>query len=169
MTNSTNVNEWGVWQTANSTATSFASKVATATAPTDGATGVRELSRTTGIVANNIMLMPFGTDAANETFKMRVIGWSKTESLYIPCILYEFTCTLGSATGVANHKPVNTDLFADTITLDSGNADVDATILSTADDTMCYAICDLKGFSLVEIIFNRNSSSASCNTLYRLV
>lgn len=129
---------------------------------------------------NRVILVFFGTSAADQTFKARLIGWRyctdrnadmvKTTSLWIPVTLAEFTVTLGTSPGLAGAIVDNTNFFADTIALSgtSGNDDISIDIVSPADNTIAHVVADLKGFQKYEVTFDRNSSAASANGLVAL-
>ena len=100
----------------------------------------------TGKVASQIRVIPFGDDAANETFNGRVIHWAKDQAkgVWIPTELVTFAVTLGAAT------LVNTEFFADTIVYTSGIAEADLTIVSPADDTRAWLLLDIMGADKIE-------------------
>lgn len=166
----TEVNEFVELLASNSTATAFAANAPTVTEPTGA--GIVDLARAAGRVHNNVLLVPFGAGSANDTFDVRVSGWSKVGTLWVPVVLAEFECTLGATTGVAATAVLDTELFCDTIALDtaySALAGVSASVVSPANDTVCHALLDLKGFSKVEIEFDRTAGATACNCLYRLL
>lgn len=153
------------WQkalSANSTSASFTARVPTITQPSG--TGV--LSVPSGMT--RLLLMPFGTDAANETGKIQAWGWSAIRSatgkkvLWIPRPICEFTLTLGTAAGVAGTEVDENQLFADTLVADKG-VGVDYDFL---DNTTTMLSMTLLEDALVELQFSLNSSSASLNSLY---
>lgn len=129
---------------------------------------------------NVVLVIPFGTDTADQTFKFRLIGWrlaverdseeKLATAIWIPVTLGEFTATLGTSPGLAGTVIGSTQLFADTIALSgtSGNDDIDISITSPADNTIAHVKVDLAGFQKLEITFDRNSSAASCNALIAL-
>lgn len=151
--------------TTNSTAASFASKVPTTTAPSGA--GVLTLP-VTQIMPAQLSLIFYGTDADNETFKSRVIGWKLVGTLYIPILLAEVTCTLSATTGVAAATILNTEFFADTIVLTAGTPAGSSVVFSPTGELVAHLLVDLEGFSIVEITFDMNSSAASANALYAL-
>ena len=103
----------------NSTATDFTAKIPTTTEPTG--TGVFRLTDVTygvgvdGKVPDRILLLPYGGNASNDIFNMRVWGWSPTYGpdfsnvvIYVPVLLVELACTLGNndATALGEHEVV---------------------------------------------------------------
>ena len=153
---------WQKLLSANSTSASFTARVPTLTQPTG-----------TGVVAvppgmTRVIVMPFGTDAANETGKLQLWGWSAVRSpsggkvLWIPRPICELTATLGTAAGVAGSEVDENQLFADTLVADKG-VGVDYDFL---DNTTAMLSASLIEDALLEVQFSLNSSSASLNTLY---
>lgn len=159
------VTQYAKLLTTNSTAASFASKVPTTTAPSGA--GVLSLP-VTQIVPMRMALIFYGTDAGNETFKSRVIGWKLVSTLYIPVVLAEVTCTLSDAVGVADAVVINTERFVDTIALTSGYPAGSSVVFSPTGELIGHLLVDLEGFSIIEVTFDMNSSAASANALYAL-
>lgn len=147
----------------NSTDASYPSKLPTLTQPSGA--GVINPPRTGEYSRGVMQIIPYGTDAADEVFGVRVIGWRQTAGeLYIPIKLAELTCTLGTAVGVATADVDENQLFADTIAVAFGNDGVDVENLSPADNTVASAIVDTKGCPYIEILFDMDSA-ASGNAL----
>lgn len=147
---------------------SFGTLKSTKTKPSGN--GVIELAPDGGgLVALAIMLKFFGTDANDETFKVRVWGWDRLEQSdgtfsWENALLAEFSCTLGNLAGTAGCGITATDFEVDTITLTEG----DATISSNgADIRGAFAIIGNCGFKLLQIEFDDDSSAATMNALYR--
>lgn len=168
----TRCNQFAKFCSANATDASYPSKIATTTTPTGG--GVVDLSCTSNVYGtmgpSSLLVIPFGTGSDNNTFKMRLYGWrycliSGSTTLYIPTILCAFTCTLSAAVGVASATLVATERFADTLTADAMNP-ASVTLVSNALDTPAHFVVDVKGFTMVEATFDRNSSATACNALY---
>lgn len=143
------------WET-NSTDTSFSQKLPTTTEPTGE--GIFEPEH------NLTLLMPYGTDGENETFDMRVYGWTQINSLWIPARVFSVTCTLAALTldGVAGEVVDDDDIFCDTIASLVGDSDVK--LVSNGDSDVSYLIFDHGGFRKLEIDFDR-VTAASCNAL----
>lgn len=123
--------------------------------------------------ANCLRLMPFGAGADNSTFSMRVIGWSAAglsgpTGLWIPTILAEFACTLSGMVGLSGKVITDTERFADTITLTTGNSGVDVSLISPANDTAAHALIDLKGVQKVEVVFQLGTATGA-NALYHVL
>lgn len=161
----------------NSTATTWASKVPTATKPTgDGVVNLYDgnlgLARE-GLVPKFMQLVPYLTDANNESMGVRVYGWSRTTgvgstTLWIPQLLVDLVVTAGNiAAGTeigANH------FIADTITLNKG--DSQASIISPANDTPASCLFHMRGCEIIEFDFNVDTSltdGAAANCFWRVM
>lgn len=156
----------------NSTASSFASRAETLTRPVHSSTqGIIEMSPGGGAGPNGLMLLFFGTDANNENFNARILGWDYSllagVEVWNFVVLCQFAVTLGNIAGVAGGEVSATGFVADTIALTYGNDDVSVDITSPANDVRAHAILDTKGCRIVEVQFDMNSSAASANCLYR--
>lgn len=168
----------------NSTATSFSVPSATKTKPSGE--GVLYLADYAGAdVPPKAKILVFGTDDANETGKARVIGWNRVlhtssdnsdSTLWVPFEILEVTATLGAMPGIAGTLVDENQLFADTMTVDSepvSTADTTndgaSEFLSPADDKAAWVKFCTYGAELLEVIFDRNSSSASLNALIQLL
>lgn len=163
-------------------APNIVSRAATTTAPTVGDT-VDGSSNVAGAVINvaenppssawqNLILFPYGGDAANETMLIRVYGWGKFGSFWLPTMLAQATCTLGNVPGVDGSAVENELFFADTIVVSTPASSDDARAVSPATDSVAdvagHLVVKTKGFRWLEILFALNSSSASNNALYGL-
>lgn len=159
----------------NSTASAFTAKIPVATEPSGS--GVFDLFdadlglATNTYVPSSIELIPFGTDANNETFDMRLWGWTKVHlsSLWIPQLLAEFNVTLGNIDGsaiAASH------FMMDTIALVDGSAETTRVdLVSTANDTTGSVSVNLRGVRYIEFDFDSAGASpaAAMNCYWRVV
>ena len=148
--------------TTNSTAASFTQPVSTLTEPT--ADGVVDLAKD-GLVTNNqIKLLPFGVGSATQTFNLRVVGWTTvrnaTVTQWVPFTLCELVCTLCTATGVATAPVTDTNKFCDTITLTTGNANVDNSIVSPGSNQIAHAVIDVKGCAKIQVLIDVVSATS---------
>lgn len=159
------------WLTANSTDASLTAKIATATEPTGA--GVVDL---TGRRYRKIRVMPFGVGSDNQTYTIRVIGWSQVGStssstlIWVPSLLAAYTVQLCALVGVAGGAVLDTDRFSDTLTLVSvqGTDAQGTTKVAPANDTSsAYFICELNGAQKVEVSFAQVTTT-SANALYEL-
>lgn len=162
-------------RSSNATDSAFASKVPTSTKPSG--TGVITLM--TNVpgqpIPNLIEVCAYAVANNNDTFNFRVIGWKQlgsdpNTSLWVPRTLAEIACTVGTAAVAASGKDLlTTELFADTMSLTVGNANVTVNIVSPADNTIAYASIDIQASPIVEIIFDDGTGgSGGMNALYDL-
>lgn len=155
---------------ANSDATAFSNPAASLAEPSGAS--VTDVVGEPGVSApNRLVVIPFGTDAENETFDMRVFGYDSSGTsvgLWVPLLLCDVTCTLGAAAGVGSGLVTDSELFADTITVNTGNEDVDVWAVSNAEDMVAHFVVDLKGCRKVAWAFDM-TGAASGNALYKFV
>lgn len=159
--------EWVELLTSNSTAASFTALAATATEPTGA--GVIDLPLTGDAVNSFLQLIFFGAGADNSTFDARVSGWSKVDTLWVPTPLVEVSCTLGAAVGVASQAVLDTERFADTLSLAaaySGLAGSLATVVSPAGDLVARLLLDLQGFRKFQVQFDMTGATSG-NAIYK--
>jgi hypothetical protein len=104
---------------------------------------------------------------------MRALGWRQITNtlgtLYIPIVLCEVACTLGSATGIAGAPVLNTELFVTTITLTTGNNNVDVDFISPGSNLIGSVMLNVKGCPIVETEFAITASTTSMNCLYAVL
>lgn len=156
--------------TANATDTSFAAKIPTTIKPS-GSGVLKTGSESGNDACNAIKITPFCDLASdNDTFDMRVIGWSKVDgssskAIWYPVILCQVACTCGAITGVAGAIVTSTERFCDTIGDPTiGNKNVDVSVVSpTGDASPAHIVVDTKGCELVEIIFDNGTDAAGAN------
>ena len=178
-----NVEQWARLLATNTTQNSTASKIPAATKPAAGpVTGgaVIDLGAGhAGQVKSILQLMIFGSGSDNNTTVCKVYGWNVDGGgTWIPSLLADLTATLSSTQaglGTGSTTTLNTtDYLADTLSLASGfNNNTSIEFTSPGGDaanlSAAVAQVDLKGFSLVEIQFNRGSQATDSNALYRLL
>jgi hypothetical protein len=174
--------KWRVARSVNQTSAAFVAKIPTITEPTGDAgtaTGasVIELSKDGQYSQNAVMLLAYGTNADENTLSSRVIGWRYVGTaddlganrLWIPVLLAELLWTTGTASGAVGGVLVANQLFADTVSITTGNANVSVEILSPTNNLIAWAIVDLKGFQKLEISFQTGGSATDCNALLALL
>ena len=153
----------------NSTDNSWSAKAPTTTKPSGN--GVFELSAS-GKVDKWLVLQPFGSDAQNEAFDVRVWGWVKGDdddstisNLWVPALLADLTCTLGN---IAASDLGTNNFLADTITENDGDSDGGVLVetVSPAEDLPSAVHVNLRGCGLMEFAFNRDTA-APANCLFR--
>lgn len=159
---------------ADSTASSFVSKVPTTTEPATTTAGVLDLAQsTTNYQYKRLFLVPYGGNAENNTFKVRVIGWRLISTLWVPVVICQITCTLSAVTGIDGSAVENELFFCDTLVVATPASSTRVQVTSPATDGMAdvigHAVIDLEGFRKVEVTFDRNSSAAVCNALYAVL
>lgn len=133
---------------------------------------------------NSALIVPYATASDNNTFAMRILGWRAVgnpapstpqpdQPLWVPVVLAEVTCTCtGAQPGVAGGIIGTAELFADTIALvgTTGNANVSIEIVSPADDaSIAHIVVDMKGFSMLELVFGTGGVATSCNALLAMM
>lgn len=161
--------------TSNQTNSSFTSRPATVTRPaaTGPASGCYNLGRFgTAVMPRHVILWPFATGGNNVTFKVRLTGYrtirdaDQNESIFFAYIVAELACVCGNYPGIAGTSLLGTEFLADTLTLTFGNAGVDVTIVSPANDTPAHALVDLKGAEYLQFDTDRDSSATAVNCLF---
>lgn len=141
----------------NSTSTGFTAKTATTTKPSGN--GIFDLFSPTlglslvGNIPRFIELLPFGKDGSDDTFDMRLWGWSRVSdstltypaTVWVPKLLLQLNVVLGNIaiTGISTGN-----YQADTITIAKG--DSTSPIISTANDTGASVMAHLRGSELIE-------------------
>lgn len=179
--------------TANANTSSFASRIPTITEPTND--GVLDIKGDGLVVPSQMLIIPYGLGADDDAADMRVIGWRHagpvdlqggTRALWIPTILGEFNCTFSTAVGVAGSFVLNTERFADTITIQAlattggrqptfQGADTTGTplkyyfgdirIFSIANNLIAYVSMPTYGCEKIEITFDQTTNNPTCNAL----
>jgi len=158
----------------------FPARINTVTQPSG--TGVVEFGGTLGgFCPRNLVLLPYGTGVATNTFLMNILGWRATalavgQPLWTPIQLGAFTVTLGTGTGVAGADLDTTALFATTITTTYGPTFVTAGQvpfvpahwfeLSPGTNVQGAIVVPSLGFRFLEVIFSTGASATGCNALY---
>ena len=171
------------WAT-NADTSAFASRIPTTTEPSnDGVVSLRA-SDAGVVVPARVLLLPYGLGADNDAFSMRVIGWRRIGSgvspanvLWIPIILGEFACTISAAVGVVGSPVLNTERFADTITVvkQPKTTDTDSVgaasrgdnfIYSAAGDLIAFIDMLVLGCDKLEFTFDQTTNAPTTNVLY---
>lgn len=131
----------------------------TTTEPTNA--GVLRRPTVGGFTPTKLRLLPFAAGSDGGTFTLQIVAWSAVSGLWVPSTLCEATCTLSTFVGAANQAVIETERFADTIALvaNKGNANVDAVVLSPADNTPAHLVVDVKGAEKVEVRASSNGNA----------
>lgn len=161
---------------ANSTSSAFTTKIPTLTEPTGA--GVFKLTDplygvgVDGKVPAYLQLVPFGGNDNNDTFSLRVWGWSKTgytaTPLYIPQLLIELAVTLGSISGTAIAANM---LLADTLVVTYGgtaDSSLGNSVISPANDVPANCLVDTRGCEYIEFDFDLTGTGDAANTYWRV-
>lgn len=177
------------FRTVSATDNGFPSKLITATEPAPSL-GTNAAQATSAAVIqfgsggpysqNGIFIKPYGVGADNNTFSMRLIMWTQilqqdgdpTVTVWDPTDLFEVQCTLSATlVGVAGKVVVDTDLFADTITITGATAiaNVNVTINSPANNRPAYILVDGLGGKLLEAVFTTGGSATAGNAIWRAI
>lgn len=171
--------------TTNSNASSFASKVPTVTEPTnDGVIDLRH-GAVNAAIPQFMVVLPYGLGSDNDVFSLRVIGWRHIGEappqgsptwLWVPTVLAEVSCTISAAVGVAGARVLNTERFADTITIVSEPTITAATtrqgsilVYSPANDTVAWFELSLDGQEKVEFTFDQTTNTPTMNCLVSFI
>lgn len=148
---------------ANSTLDAYVAKVPTTTKPSAGIS----TQIVGGGVPQKVLVQPYGSDAQNEAFTLRIYGWRQVDlsgtPLWVPSNLAEFTCTIGN---VAATSLGTSNLLCDTVAKVGTIAH--AEVQSPGNDTPGFATVTLQGFDLIEFA-TAVTSAASANALYAFI
>lgn len=165
----------------NATTSSFPSKVNTITEPTnDGVIDLRK-GAVNAAVPQNMIVLPYGLGADEDAFSLRIIGWrhlgegpgqGNPNWIWAPTTLVEVACVLGTSVGVAGAQVLNTEAFADTITIVSeptltANTTRQGTVLvyNPANNTNAWLKLTLDGYEKVEFTFDQTTNTPTMNCL----
>jgi len=160
----------------NSTSTGFTAQNATTTKPaTDAVIDLTDRDNGWGLhsadVPPYVQLIPFGTNGDNDTFDMRVYGWSRTEAatpVWIPTLLADVSLILSAITAT----PIAADTFLiDSVTLNDGFASAPQWlhIQNHSEDLAACIIVHTLGSQLLSFDFDLagGQEAASMNCLVR--
>ena len=156
----------------NQTSATFVSKVSTTTEPTGtGSTATNSSVIDLRSPGNDVMrsvvkILLYGTGNDNDTFSCQVIGWTLAGSgLWVPTVLCQLQGTLSTAVGVAGAYVVDTERFADAITVTFGNANVSVEVPTVPANTIAIAKAALVDSQKLELSFTTGGSATGCNAL----
>lgn len=154
--------------TTSSAATAFTAQIPKATEPS-GAGVFDLLSKSLGwgggvVVPSYVQLIPFGTDANDETFDFRLWGWSKVgvSSLYIPQLLIDVSVILGNISGTAIAAST---FMADTLTVNDGPIDNGPwrSFIDAQEDLSASVLVHTRGCRYVSFDFDMiTAASGNC-------
>jgi hypothetical protein len=168
----TPANHWVPVLSTDSTDTSFTGKKPTATKPSgDGVIDLLSADVGESIgdqVPDFVVVKPYGTDDNDETFDMRVWGWSfnRSQSIWEPILIIEVNVQLGDL-DVARPTGGTTYYDADIIVEAKGDTDTARTV-SPDNNLSAYMVIDPIGSQMLEFTFDLTGAAAA-NALYRTV
>lgn len=168
--------------TANANTSAFTAKTAIRSA--EPTTNVVRLSGLAGgVVPDAARFFPYGLGADNDAFSMRVFTWSRLQSAgvtyWVPAQLFEVSCTISGFVGLAGGPVLNTERFADTMSLvatvgeatTTANTTRDGTVrlYSPANDMPAWVYADLYGAEFLEFDFDQTTNTPTMNCLVELI
>ncbi len=147
--NSVHCLRWHRVLTTNATDTSFAANIPTFTdpGPTDLATGVMNWSNDGVTALESVFFQFFGAGADDTTFDAKVIGWRRAgdndlTAIWTTVHIADVSVILSTLVGIAGKYVIETDRFADTVTLNDGvgivyqSADANSIVSTLEVDTL---------------------------------
>lgn len=169
---------------ANATSANFTAKTAMRTAEPTGNLVIRLSDVFGGVVPSHARFFPYGLGSDNDVFSLRLWGWTRyhtvtTKVLYLPTMLMEVSCTVSTFVGVAGRDVLNTERFADTISIvatvgqPTVSADVTPSgtlvLYSPANDTPGWVQTCLYGSEFLELDFDQTTGTPEMNTLIQFL
>lgn len=169
---------WNLTNPTNYATNGYPTRIPTITKPSGA--GVIAMGDGGSICPQWIRFLPLGTGANDTTFLMKVLLWKPTRlapgvPLWIPEVLGEWTCTLGTSVGVAGSDLAAAQTFCDTITMTGGPTFVTTgappivekwfQVSPLADQIGSITVPSL-GARLVEAIYSTGGVATDCNALY---
>lgn len=151
-----------VFATNDTNESAFGALAATITEPTGP--GVLTIGGP-GRVPQWLSLIPYGIGADDTTMKLRVVGWRQVSGLWVWSVLAAISATLSTQVGVAGQSVLNTERFADTLTIDLGAAP-DVVVVSPTSNAIARAKIATLGHYKIQVQPHRNSSATSTNALW---
>lgn len=162
-------------QSTNSTATSFAVADSRPTTTKPAASATRTILDFSDLGLkdrNTLCVIPYGGDANNDQFAVKVYGWNvfvpKAQTgieLWIPRFICGVDCTISSSLpGIAGSEVVATEFFCDTIAASTA-AGISVIRQGTADVDVAWFECDISPFQLVELRYDMLTGGDRANAL----
>ena len=162
------VAQWAKALAANTTQNGLGTALPTITKPVTTTSRLAIDQRTKPVGYSNLRLLFFGRNANNLTMQTRVIGWSlvgDTGTLWMPTLIAQITATLSSTlVGVAGNDVADTDMLADTISVDNG---IGTVVAPVGDTVPAYLNVATAGHQIVTVDFSINGSATQANGLFR--
>lgn len=171
----------------NATTSAYPSRVDTLTEPVGdsgdatGACVIEVGTKGNGSVPRFLELWPYAAGGNNDTFSLRVVAWQRIlpavadgRFQWCPSEICEVACTISADTGVAGGQVLDTERYADTITIVGEETTTAATtnrgsvqIISPTGDLRGHLRVDIEGVEKIELIFDQTLNTPSMNALYR--
>lgn len=178
MTQSSRIKQWSApWGTdgaedltgsTNNGLTAASAQAVTTTKPASDMTNGRfVLDLTTVESPVHLAAIFLSTNAANETYSVKIWGWTQWGNEWVPNELGELDCTAGALVGVSGSTgPDNSYFFADTITLVAGSDNTRGDSIEVnggtdGDDAAEYITFDATGHTLIEFETSDDASATS--------
>jgi hypothetical protein len=150
---------------ANSTSASTTAPAPTLTEPTgDGIIDASALGGQQNGIVNQLFMIFYGIGSNNATMTIRITGWRKLGSTWIPFPLLVLTITLGTRAGITGGDVSASEVFADTIVAATAYTAA-YELLSQADNTIAGIKLDIFGCQKIQVQVDVNGST-SANALY---
>ncbi len=121
------------------------------------------------LTQNSVILWPYSSGGNDSAFSVRVIGWKKVVTEWLPTTLCELACVAGAMNGIPGGQLGPTEFLADTISFTvssilAGEAPRESGV-SPNNDTPAHVLIDTKGCQKLELVF----AGSGCNAFYSLV
>lgn len=145
----------------NSTASAFTAKIPVAVEPSG--TGIFKMENP---IPTFLQLVPFGTDANDETFDFRLYGWTRihSERIWVPQLLADVSVTLGNMSAAVIAAST---FLADTLTYNDGPpAGPFQSLIDAQEDLPASVMVHTRGCEYIEFDFDM-VLAASGNVLWR--
>lgn len=139
-------NDYAKSRSTNATDTSFPSKIPTVTEPTGA--GVSSCS------GSHAYIVFFGAGSDTNTFSAKLIGWREVKGLWVPTPLATVSVALSTPVGISGEEVIDTDRFADTITVTTAETIAGYDVCSPANNTIAHLRIDLGGCSKLEVVYD---------------
>jgi hypothetical protein len=142
-----------------------------------GASYIALTSSGSAFVQNALKIVPFGVGDDGDKFNLRVLGYFKVQAeagsgqddQWTWVNLCEVECVLTSSlVGLAGCVVSDTEKYCDIINFVSGNSNVSLEITTPADNSRAHFLIDVKGASIVELIYavgDDGTAATSANAL----
>lgn len=133
-----------------------------------------------GEIPGYLELWPFALGADNDTFSLRVMGWTRLlpgladgRNQWTSFLIAEFTAIASAAVGLAGGVILATERYADTMTVvaEATNAGQGSSFLtSPGTDLKAHVAVRLEGVERVQVQFRQTGAfTPQMNALYRLL